>query len=193
MDSEIPAGRRALPREDCKPVKRTRSQHTGGRDDVFFRQMIHDAFGFSVRLLEIRNRLGEMIGLSGPAFSILIAIRNLSQDSEVGITRVGEHLHQSGAFVTLEVAKLVKAGLVDKYANPNDGRRVILKVTDKACVLLKKLAETQRPVNDAIFAELSADQFHMFAETITKLVAGAETGLALLRYMEQQRSIISDG
>lgn len=156
-------------------------------DDAPFRQMIHDALGFSTRLLEIRNRLGEVIGLSGPAFSILIAIEHLSKDADVGISQVSEHLHQSGAFVTLEVAKLVKAGLVDKFANPEDGRRVIVKVTDKARALLAELAETQRPVNDAIFAGLDPEQFRAFAAIAARLVSGTEESLALLRYKAEQR------
>lgn len=156
-------------------------------DDAPFRQMIHDALGVSTRLLEIRNRLGEVIGLTGPAFSILIAIEHLSKDADIGISQVSDHLHQSGAFVTLEVAKLVKAGLVDKSANPEDGRRVIVKVTDKARALLTELAETQRPVNDAIFAGLDPDQFRAFAQIAARLVSGTEDGLALLRYKADQR------
>src|ERR1700744_3280407 len=101
---------------------------TDGSDSVF-RQALHDALGFGARLQEIRNRLGETIGLSGPAYSILIAIEHLGLEGEVGISRVGDHLHLSGAFVTIEVNKLVKAGLVDKTPHPEDGRRVVLKVT----------------------------------------------------------------
>src|SRR3546814_2443471 len=83
-------------------------------EDNLFRQVIHDALGFSVRLQEIRNRLGEAIGLTGPAYSILIAIEHLSEGEGVGVSRVSDHLHLSGAFVTIEVAKLVKADLVDR-------------------------------------------------------------------------------
>ena len=114
-------------------------------DDAVFRQAIHDALGFSARLQEIRNGLAELTGLSGPAYSILIAIEHLSREAEVGISRVGEHLHLSGAFVTIEVNKLVKAGLVDKRQHPEDGRRVILTVTEQALRLLNELAPIQRP------------------------------------------------
>lgn len=169
------------------PVTISRPELLQDGDDAPFRQMIHDALGFGTRLLEIRNRLGEVIGLSGPAFSILIAIEHLSKDADVGISQVSDHLHQSGAFVTLEVAKLVKAGLVDKFANPEDGRRVIVEVTGKARALLAELAETQRPVNDAIFAGLDPDEFRAFATIAAKLVSGTEESLALLRYLAEQR------
>ena len=173
------------------PVTISRTELLEDGNDAPFRQMIHDALGFSTRLLEIRYRLGEVIGLSGPAFSILIAIEHLSKDADVGISQVSDHLHQSGAFVTLEVAKLVKAGLVDKFANPEDGRRVIVEVTDKARALLAELAETQRPVNDAIFAGLDPEQFRALADIATRLVSGTEESLALLRYKAEQRKMRS--
>lgn len=158
-----------------------------GGEDHLFRQVIHDALGFSARLQEIRNRLGETIGLSGPAYSVLIAIEHLSQHDEVGISRVSDHLHLSGAFVTMEVNKLVKAGLVSKRPDAADGRRVVLEVTDKSAALLTELADTQCPVNDTIFAGLSAAQFRAFAQIIASLVAGTEEALALLRLQAEQR------
>lgn len=156
-------------------------------EDSLFRQAIHDSLGFSVRLQEIRNRLGESIGLTGPAYSILIAIEHLGEKDEVGISRVSDHLHLSGAFVTIEVNKLVDAGLVRKRPNPKDGRRVLLDVTDKARKLLAKLTELQQPVNDTIFAGLDRKQFHVFADIIASLVEGTEEALALIRFQAEQR------
>jgi len=156
-------------------------------DDAVFRQAIHDALGFSSRLQEIRNRLAELTGLTGPAYSILIAIEHLSRQGEVGISGVGEHLHLSGAFVTIEVNKLVKAGLVDKRQHPEDGRRVILRVTQQASRLLNDLAPIQRPVNDAIFASLTRAQFRKFAEIIASLVSGTKEALPLLHFLAEQR------
>ena len=156
-------------------------------EDHLFRQAVHDALGFSARLQEIRNRLGEVIGLSGPAYSILIAIEHLGQEGEVGVSKVGDHLHLSGAFVTIEVNKLVKSGLVDKVPHLEDGRRVVLTVTNKARALLDELASTQCPVNDTIFDGLSTDQFRAFSGIISSLVGGTEEALALLRLQAEQR------
>src|SRR3546814_11163571 len=78
-------------------------------EDHLFRRVIHDALGFSVRLQEIRNRLGEAIGLTGPAYSILIAIAHLREGEGVGVRGVSEPLNLSGASVTIEVAKLSNA------------------------------------------------------------------------------------
>ncbi|MFK4826080.1 MarR family winged helix-turn-helix transcriptional regulator [Paenochrobactrum sp. BZR 588] len=166
-------------------VNRPELLHDG--KDENFRQTIHDALGFSVRLLEIRNGFAESISLTGPAFSILIAIDHLTKQDDIGISHVSEHLHQSGAFVTLEVAKLVKKGLIIKVPNRHDRRRVSLSVTQKATDLLAKLAATQRPVNDAIFSKLDADQCASFADIIKKLLIGTDEGLALLNYFNERR------
>jgi len=169
------------------PLTVSRTELLTNGNDHLFRQVVHDALGFSARLQEIRSRLGEAIGLTGPAYSILIAIEHLSNDGDVGVSRVSDHLHLSGAFVTIEVNKLVKAGLVSKVPHPEDGRRVLLSVTDKAAKLLEELAPTQRPVNDAIFASFDAKQFRAFADTIAALVSGTEEALALQHFMAEQR------
>ena len=91
----------------------------------------------------------------------------------------------------MEVAKLVKAGLVSKIQNPDDGRRVILRVTDKARRLLDTLSATQRPVNDTIFESLDARTFRTFADVMSSLVTGTEGALALLRFREEQEAVAS--
>lgn len=169
------------------PLTVSRPELLANGSDQLFRQVIYDALGFSARLQEIRNQLAEVIGLSGPAFSILIAIDHLSVEGEVGVSRVSEHLHLSGAFVTLEVNKLVKAGLVSKETHPEDGRRVLLTVTRMARAKLAELAQTQRPVNDTIFASLDAKEFRVFAKIIESLVGGTEEALALLHLLAEQR------
>lgn len=169
------------------PLTVTRPELLVDGGDQLFRQTIHDALAFSVRLQEIRNRLGEAIGITGPAYSIMIAIDHLSADGEVGIVRLSDHLHLSGAFVTIEVNKLVASGLVAKAPHPEDGRRVLLSVTKAGSARLDELADTQQPVNDAIFANLSTEQFHAFAEIISSLVGGTKEALALQHLLAEQR------
>lgn len=165
----------------------TRPELLSNGHDQLFRRALHDALGFSSRLQEIRNRLGEVIGLTGPAYSILIAIEHLSSEGEVGVSRVSDHLHLSGAFVTIEVIKLVKAGLVHKETHPEDGRRVILTVTELAHEKLAELAATQQPVNDEIFNAFGPEDLETFARIMSSLVSGTKGALALLHLLAEQR------
>ncbi|MCU6325922.1 MarR family winged helix-turn-helix transcriptional regulator, partial [Enterobacter quasiroggenkampii] len=84
------------------------------------------------------------------AYTTLISIAYLQGKSGVGVSRIAEHLHLSGAFVTIEVSKLVETDLVKKRINRNDRRRVLLTVTPKGTRLLDDLVSVQAPVNDAL-------------------------------------------
>jgi DNA-binding MarR family transcriptional regulator len=150
--------------------------------DAEFRAFIHDFLAFSARVAEIRAGFGEAIGVSSVSYSTLISVAHLEQRiGGVGVSRVAEHLHLSGAFVTIEVAKLVKAGLLAKKTNELDRRRVLLSVTSKGRKVLDELAPMQAPVNDALFACLSRSEFEFFASLVRRLVPCGDHGLALLK------------
>lgn len=152
--------------------------------DRDFRQLVHDTLAFAARIQEVRSRLGGLIGLSGAQYTILVAVAHLQgRDGGVGVNLLAEHLHLSGAFVTIEVNKLVAADLVTKEVNPEDRRRVLLTVTAKANQLLDDLTTVQRPANDALFGCLSAVDFHAFREVVAQLVLTGDRTLKLLDYL----------
>src|SRR5690606_4753845 len=79
-----------------------------GNDDQL-RGLIHDLLAFGSRLRDIRDAIAALIGLSGPAYTILIAVAHLEERGEVGVTAVARHLSLSQPFVTVEINKLVAA------------------------------------------------------------------------------------
>jgi DNA-binding MarR family transcriptional regulator len=148
--------------------------------DAAFRQFIHDMLAFSARLQAIRSELGGLIGLSGTQYTVLIAIAHLSgHDAKIGVNHVAEHLHFSGAFITIEINKLVASGLVEKEVDGEDRRRVVLAITPKARALLNELAPTQRPVNDMLFREMTAADFEQFRKFVSGMVEAADGALDL--------------
>jgi DNA-binding MarR family transcriptional regulator len=151
-----------------------------GGSDAAFRSFIHSFLAFSARVNQIRGGFGAYVGLSGIAYTTLMSIYHLEGEDGVGVSRVAEHLHLSGAFVTIEVAKLVEAGLVQKRPNDRDRRRVLLTVTDKGHAVLDALVPLQVPVNDALFDCLSGDEFQVFAGMLERLVACGDRAHALL-------------
>lgn len=161
----------------------TRTQLMVGGSDRAFRQFLHDTLAFSARLQAVRGQLGAVIGLSGTQYTVLIAIAHLSADDEkVGVNQVAEHLHFSGAFITIEINKLVANGLVEKETDPEDRRRVVLTITPKARDLLNELAPVQRPVNDMLFRGLSAADFDRFRKLMSSMVEAADEAIRLLDY-----------
>jgi MarR family transcriptional regulator, organic hydroperoxide resistance regulator len=151
--------------------------------DRAFRQFVHDTLAFSARLQQVRSQLGHVIGLSGTQYTVLIAIAHLrGMDERVGVNLVAEHLHFSGAFITIEINKLVAAGLVEKETDSEDRRRVVLGITPKARALLNELAPVQRPANDLLFSCLSAKDFSKIRKLMSALVETADQAIGLLEY-----------
>ncbi|MEW6641779.1 MAG: MarR family winged helix-turn-helix transcriptional regulator [Pseudomonadota bacterium] len=161
----------------------TKPELMPGGDDARFRSFIHNFLAFSARVDQCRTGFGERLGISGIAYTTLISIAHLQGEEGVGVSRIAEHLHLSGAFVTIEVSKLVKADLVKKRTNKSDRRRVLLTVTPKGRRLLDGLVEVQAPVNDALFDCLSAEEFLQFSSMMARLVPCGDKAVSLLAFM----------
>ena len=154
--------------------------------DAAFRQMLHNLLAFSARLQQIRGQFAGYIGLSGPQYTILITVRQLQGDTGVGANAVAAHLSHSPAFVTAETGKMVKLGVLDKRPNPEDGRRVLLSVTERGAGLLRSLAPLQQEVNDQLFEPVTAENFDMLHRLAHDLNGSAEKALLLSDYLFQQ-------
>ncbi|MEW6122220.1 MAG: MarR family winged helix-turn-helix transcriptional regulator [Pseudomonadota bacterium] len=149
--------------------------------DHEFRDLVHDMLAFASAIQEVRNRLGQLIGLSGTQYTVLTAIARLSEsESELGVNQLAEHLHLSGAFVTIEVNKLVTAGLVTKAVNPEDRRRVVLRVTPEAVRRLNVMTRVQCPANDMLFEPLTARDFQQLRAITAKLAGTGDRTLRLI-------------
>lgn len=174
-----PNGRRT---DLSMPLTASRDALLVDGSDTEFRELVHDMLAFASAIQEVRNRLGQLIGLSGTQYTILTAIARLTQTrSELGVNQLADHLHLSGAFVTIEVNKLVTAGLVSKAVNPEDRRRVVLEVTPEAIRRLKGMNRVQCPANDMLFEPLTAKDFKQLRAITAKL---AGTGPRTLRLIE---------
>ncbi|MGX1098842.1 DNA-binding MarR family transcriptional regulator [Amorphus sp. MBR-141] len=153
-----------------------------GGNDAAFRTFVHGLLAFTARLEATRSGLAELVGLSGPQYTILISIAHLEEADDVSVSTVADHLHYSGAFVTLEVGRLVKKGLVSKRPSTRDRRRVRLAVTDAGRALLAELAPTQARVNDTLFSALDAPDLDRILDLLPGLIDGGDAATALLSY-----------
>jgi DNA-binding MarR family transcriptional regulator len=150
-----------------------------GKDSAF-RSMLYDFFAFGSTLDQARAGFAGHIGLSPTQYLSLIVIARAEEP--VGVNQVAKRLHLSGPFVTIEINKLVQGGLVDKRPHPSDGRRVQLFVTPFGLSKLARLAELQRPVNDALFESLSRDEFGVLRDILRRLSEGGARALQLAKF-----------
>lgn len=158
-------------------------------DDTQFRSFIHDFLAFSARVDQCRAGFGRKLGISGIAYTTLMSISHLQDVDGVGVSRIAEHLHLSGAFVTIVVSQLVKEKLVDKRVNKIDRRRVLLTVTPSARKLLDELTTLQAPVNDALFDCVTAAEFKTLASMMSRLVSCGDQAISLIEFSDKAQTL----
>jgi DNA-binding MarR family transcriptional regulator len=149
--------------------------------------MIHNLLSVSQRLQANRRSHARMLGMSGVQYTVLTAIAHLQGDEGVSVNAVARHLHLSPSFVTMEIAKMVALGVVDKSQDSTDKRRVQLTVSDRGWELLDAIIPIQRPVNDALFEGLTHEDFVAFCRIIATIADNAERASALLELLKHAR------
>ncbi|MEE2996395.1 MAG: MarR family winged helix-turn-helix transcriptional regulator [Pseudomonadota bacterium] len=145
-----------------------------GRDQVF-RALVYDLLSVGARMQEVRDNLAKIIGVTGPQYAILMAVAHMQNDvGGAGVRAVARRLHVSGPFITTQVNLLVKADLVGKFPNPEDGRGVILRLTDLGEARLAAIEPEIKIANDTFFGPLSATEFHALADLAARLEKSSE-------------------
>lgn len=156
--------------------------------DATFRHFIHGLLAFSERVMAVREGFGELIGLTGIQYTVLVSIAHLQEREEVSVGSIATHLHFSGAFITTVTKQLEQRGLIHKKRSSQDRRRADLATTEKADQLLRRLAPMQQQVNDQLFQPLSRGQFVELARQMDSLVNAGDAAVALLSYLKSSRA-----
>jgi DNA-binding MarR family transcriptional regulator len=169
------------------PLTVSRPELLVNGSDQDFRAVVHGLLAFAARLEGVRTGFARFLGLTGIQYTILISVSHLERQGEVSVNKVAEHLHISGAFVTIETGKLVKLALLTKHPDPKDRRRVCLSITKKGARLLKRLAPTQAQVNDLLFSFLDAAQFQQFRGIVDQMTKCGDEAVALLKSLCDSR------
>ena len=169
--------------KDAFPLTTSRPELLVGGRDRDFRHLVHGLFGFAAHHERIRSGHARVIGLAGIEYTVLISIAHLSQDGDVNVKAVADHLYLSGAFITAVTGRLLKLGLIDKKIDPDDRRRVALTVSANGRAALERLAPTQREVNDVEFGSLSREEFQLLTGIVDRLIEGGARAVALQNYL----------
>jgi DNA-binding MarR family transcriptional regulator len=175
--------RKQLGNKHLLPLTTSRPELLSGGRDRQFRHLVHALFGFAAHHERIRTGHARVIGLAGIEYTVLIAIAHLSQDGDVNVKAVADHLYLSGAFITAVAGRLLRRGLIHKAPDADDRRRVSLTVSDKGRAALDRLAPLQRRVNDAEFGCLSREEFETLIGLVDRLIDSGARAVALQNYL----------
>ena len=178
-----PRRRKAAPVFNASaPVTVSRAALLVEGSDAEFRSLIHDLIAYGHRLDACRDAFATIVGISGAQYEILMLVSRAAGLLSVG--EVATRLHRSGAFITIEANKLVASGILEKVADPSDGRRVLLRPNQKSRELLERLAPFQRKVNDQLFERLDAKRFKQLRALARDLVECGDRAVAMLEFIE---------
>ena len=147
--------------------------------DRALRKLIADLFTVANRMEELRRRFGSKIGLSGPQFSMMMAIAELQGSNGVSVTKLADYQHVVPAFVTAEVGKLIRKGYITKNPDPTDGRVSRLRIARAGASALRSLMPLVRQVNDQLWGLESAEQFASVCGAIARIVETSARAVAI--------------
>jgi DNA-binding MarR family transcriptional regulator len=147
--------------------------------DAGFRQLIQDLLGVSVRVQALRDRIGELAGVSGPQYSLMIAAEHLGGRDGVTVSGLAEHLHVSGTFVTAESKRLERQGLIERRPNPADGRSVLLRLTPAGRKRIADITPVLRAINDELFRDTDREGFQHLRRELAAMVGAADDALLI--------------
>jgi len=179
-----------LPRRHSSKVALTVSRRAllSGGNDQLFREMVTDLITISLTMESVRATLGARIGITGPQYSILVAIFRMRPGEHVRVRDVAAYLHVSAAFVTAEAGKLAQGGLIQKLPSASDGRSRLLSLTRRGEAQLERLTPDIREVNDRFFASLDRSDFVCLSRIARELVKDSKRALEFLSLAATDRT-----
>jgi DNA-binding MarR family transcriptional regulator len=172
-----PRARRKIAPAAVLPLTVSRPALLQAGSDRRFRALVHDLLTVSTRMEIVRAHLGYRIGMSGPQYSVLIAVAHLQEADGVSVGAVADALHVSSAFVASETGKLAQRGLLDKRTNPNDRRGVLVSVSPAGRQAIARIGGEIRAINDLFFGALGSKGFAALSETIAALVGSSRSAI----------------
>jgi DNA-binding MarR family transcriptional regulator len=130
-----------------------------------------------------RRSLAEKMDISGPQWLIVTAIDYLNSGGGVPVTDVANRLDLKSTFVTTQIKLLMQKKLILKTASPNDGRVVLLHLTNEANQKIASLQGRRNKENEYVYGTMSTKELREFSDALKQIRENAElleSGEALL-------------
>jgi DNA-binding MarR family transcriptional regulator len=167
---------------DSRPLTATRSELLTDGSDFDFRVFIHAFMIFSRRLDGVRAHAAGLLGVTSPQYEILSHLREATGADGLTVTQIAQRLHCSGPFVTTELGKLHRAGLVLRRRDSRDARCVRLNIAPACERRFREIAPLQQELNNTLFASLTSRQFQVLRHVFPKLADDGDSAIALAEF-----------
>ena len=167
------------------PLTVSRQELIDNGGDGRFRQLIYDLSILASHLDTARKVLASRIGLTPPQYNVVMVVAQYQGNVGVSVGTVADHLHVSPAFVAGESTRLVQKQLLIKAPNPEDGRGVLLRLSQTAEKKVAGLGACLVQLNDEFFASLTRRDFADLSRIVGQMVLDSAHALSVLHLEEQ--------
>lgn len=116
--------------------------------------------------------------LQGPEFDVLLALRRQPPPFRVTPTELCRALLISSGGLTKVLNRLEQAALIERPANPDDGRSKLVQLTQQGKAVAEVTIEEVAQVHRQRVAGLSADEEATLDALLQKLLDGVDRGTA---------------
>jgi len=175
------------------PATATNPILASGKSDHSLRKLVYDFFTVAARMEEVRRHLGNRVGITGPQYSLMMAVAELQGTDGVSVGRVAEYLHVTGTFVTTESGKLSKKGFLGKRPDRHDRRLSLISIAAKGQEVLDSLFPELQQINDVFFELDSRAAFQELCGALERLVSNSQRALALINATRQDSRLTLNG
>lgn len=134
---------------------------------------IGTGLGRLIRLVE-RSPLGREDGLDRPSFMLL---HTLVHAGQARVTALAAAVHSDPSTVSRQVAALVGMGLLERRADPADGRASLVAVTEAGTALLERARKRRDERIAAITGRWRPAEREQFADLLNRFADGYEQRL----------------
>jgi MarR family transcriptional regulator, organic hydroperoxide resistance regulator len=159
--------------------------------DRRFRALVNDLFTIAARMEMVRTHLGARMGITGPQYSVLLAVAHLQGERGVSVGTVAQALHVSSAFIASETGKLARRRLLLKRPKAEDRRSMLLSLAPAGRLEIDRIGAELRAINDLFFGELDGASFGALCAAAEALVQGSERAVRYVAAVGGQGSEVS--
>ncbi|MGI5503475.1 MarR family winged helix-turn-helix transcriptional regulator [Lentzea sp. CA-135723] len=136
-----------------------------------------------VRLNKMHAQVTHQMAKQGMDKSAFVLLATLSGLGECRSSALAEAVLSDPSTISRQVAALVKDGLVERRADPADGRASVLAVTEAGRELIMNRRRQRNEAIEQVFADWADGDFKGFADLFERFVQDYERVIpALLTY-----------
>jgi len=137
-----------------------------------FGYVLEEQYGFLLRRAQQRYLplFQEMIGPDGPTPPQFAALCRLAGGAEISQNHLGRLTAMDPATIKGVITRLAERGLVERLPDPNDQRRLLIRLTEAGHAAMPELFEKAKAITIAALEPLSPEEAKQMVALLTKMV-----------------------